>query len=351
MRRFREQKDLRSLSIGIIVGVLVVALLLLIIPIDIVYKVPVQAKVYPSKEWKILGSAGEFQTTMTSFDGSRPVPERVFVFDRGDVVDMVYASGINDGTKVKKDSTILTFTSQMLNLRIQQVLNQRDINLSQIKASNAAMKKPLYDSASEQVELARADMELQSLNLERMEQLYADGVISKFELDNQVTAFRVANQELKVAERNLENTTFELKPEDVEVFAMTAETAENELDVLLKQLEAYKLRAPFNGAVRLHPEPGTVLSIQDESRRSLVFPVPIDEYALIDEHSKLILRDDSEQTFDFSIKSKAGVLGGSQYVMGFAEASEQESIMGEVMSAYIVCDTISFREYLLRKLN
>ena len=324
----------------------------MILPVDIVYRVPVTAKVYPSKEWKVNQQEGEYFTSTVSRTGEHPGFERTFVFERGDVVDVTFPSSLKDGGMVHADSTILTFTSQMLNLRIQQALNERDIQYSMVRAGETAMKVPLYNEAVEALDLAASNLELQNRNLDRLQELYAEGVVSKFELDVQTNAQRVAEQEWKIAARRMESTTFEIKPEDVEVFATQMTAADNELDVLLRQQEAYTIRSPFSGVVKLSPQEGVVLSVRDTSLKSVIFPFPVDErFALLPNSALVMEGPNGKMELPFSLSEEAAMVGGGQHVLGVAVDGRIMGAFGEVTDAYVLCDTISLSDYLLRKLN
>lgn len=352
MRRYREHKDLKQLTFGLIVGIVVIIVLLMILPIDIVYRVPVMAKVYPSKEWKVNQQEGEYFTSTVSRTGEHPGFERTFVFERGDVVDVTFPSHLKAGGLIQEDSTILTFTSQMLNLRIQQALNERDIQYSLVRAGETAMKVPLYNEAVEALDLAASNLELQNRNLERLQELYQEGVVSKFELDVQTNAQRVAEQEWKMAARRMESTTFEIKPEDVEVFSTQMTAADNELDVLLRQQQAYTIRSPFSGVVKIAPQEGVVLSVRDTSVKSVVFPFPVSERPTLLPNSTLVIEGSNGQMeLPFSLREDAAMIGGGQHVLGVAVDERIIGAFGEVTEAYVLCDTISLSDYLLRKLN
>jgi len=253
---------------------------------------------------------------------------------------------------IQKDSVLLTFSSQMLTLRIQQALNERAIQFSNLRSEQSAMKVPLYLEAQNNVGLAKANLQLQTLNMERMSSLYEEGVISKLELDQQTNTFKVAEQELKIAEQKALNTTFEGKPEDVEVFATRMATAEKELQILLNQEREYVVKAPFTGTVTLNPAEGVLLTINDTGMKSLVFPFPIHEKSRLGSNPSLVYEQDGQEfAYPFNLEDQAGVLAGGQYLLGSAMDPSITAAYGEMNTAYVRCDTLRLGEYIMRKLG
>ena len=343
---------MKHLTLGLVIGIFLITVLVFILPVDIVYKVPVTTKVYPVKQWSLIQNQSDFytQTVIRSKEGASPVQN--FVFERGDVVDIRLAPDLFDGKIIEKDSTLLVFTSQALNLRIQQAMNERSIQFSNLRAEQSAMKVPLFEEAQGSVDLAKANLLLQTLNLDRLTKLYEDGVISKMELDVQTNAHSMAAQELRMAEKRLTNTTFEGKPEDVEVFATRMATADKELEILLMKEKTYEVKAPFTGRVSLNPSEGVLVSISDIDTKSLVFPFPIGEKDVLTKESSLVLeKNGKEFTFPFELQENADMIAGRQYILGTAINNEMYAEYGEVLMAYVRCDTVQIGDYVLRKLR
>lgn len=343
--------NIRHLTLGLVIGIVLLLGLLLILPIDVVYKVPVTTKVYPAKEWQLIQDQSDYHTRTISRTRTRDNKDQNFVFQRGDVVSLDIHPEVSYSRYVEKDSVILTFRSRMLDLRIQQAMNERAIQFSNLRAGETAMKLPLYQEAQDAVSLAEANLELQELNLGRMTRLFEDGVISKFELDSQTNLYKVAEQELRIAERRLFSTTFENKPEDVEVFATRIGTAEKELEILLSQELLYDLKAPFSGWVQFYPQEGVILSVSDTSMKSLVFPFPLSEKDLVRKGSTLVLEDENGlQEIPFHLDHTTGFINGQQFIMGTGLGEGLTAEIGEIDEAYVRCDTLTIGRYLLRKL-
>jgi hypothetical protein len=346
-----KRNNLRNTALGALGGILFILLLIFVLPIDVVYKVTVNTKTYPSKEWKLIQEGSQFKTQAVDYSGTLNAPAKNFVFDRGDVIDMDFDEEVYSGSFVNKDQVLLQFSSMMHNLRIQRALNEIAIQESQKTAGQAAMKWPLMKEAQEAVSLAESNLALQEANHARLAQLKEDGVISQAELDAQVNRLEVAQRELAIAERRVSNASFEQKPEDIAVFNTRIETVDKELDVLLAQQSAYTVTSPFAGQVAIQPEPGVVLKVTDTSSVSLLFPFPADQRAYLTDKSTLQV--DTEQENDrlpIKLDHQVAMVQGDQHCLGISSTSSSTTSLGELRTATVICDTVKLREYILRKI-
>lgn len=326
-------------------------LLLLILPIKVIYDVPVESKAMPHKEWRLLQDGEQFRTQLTDLSGDEALIARNFVFERGDVVDIEFKEGLRDGSMVDKDELLLQFRSMMHTMRIQRALNDIDVQESLKLAGSAAMKAPLMAEAKDAVALAEANVKLQEANQARLDELLKDGVISQAELDAQTNRLEVARQELGMAQQRLVSTTFEVKPEELAVFSSRIQSIDKELDVLLAQQHSYTVQSPFSGRVALSPEEGVVLSLSDTLQQTLIFPFPIQARDLVEEESYLTVEtEEGELRLPFYLKNEVGLVRGEQRCLGMAHLDSQEFSRGEVITAKVVCDTVLLRDYILRKL-
>jgi hypothetical protein len=346
-------RNLKNVTLGLILGIALISMLLFILPIDVVYKVPVTSKVYPAKEWSLIQNQSDYYTQTVIRSKEALEGSQNFVFDRGDIVNVHLAKDLCNGKIIEKDSAIIVFSSQMLNLRIQQAMNERAIQFSNLRAEQSAMKVPIFQEAQDNVERAKANLLLQSMNMGRMSRLFEEGVIAKLELDIQTNAQTVALQELKMAEKQLANTTFQGKPEDVEVYATMIGTAEKELQVLLNQEMAYEVKAPFRGRVTINPSEGVLLSISDIDAKTLIFPFPLTEKIALKNGASLVIEQNGQEFYyPFSLDNKAGMLAGKQFVLGSTDIDHSiSSEYGEMITAYVSCDTLQIGDYILRKLR
>lgn len=344
-------RNLRHIAIGIIAGALILLLLLFILPIKVVYDVPVESRAYPSKEWKLVQEGEQFRTELTNYSDSKNTPTRNFVFERGDVIDIEFNELLSDGAMVKKDDLLLQFKSMMHTMRIQRALNEIDVQESMKTAGGAAMKAPLRTEAREAVELARSNVRLQQANHDRLSQLLQDEVISKAEFDAQSNRLEIATQELHIAEQRLASTSFEVKPEDLAVFTSRIRSMDKELDVLLAQQNSYTVHAPFTGRVAYSPEEGVIVAVSDTGQQSLLFPFPIEARELLAKQSFIeVTTEEGEIQLPFSLKNEVGIVHGKQKCLGVAVLESEAFSVGEIITARVVCDTVLLRDYILRKL-
>ncbi len=344
-------RNLRHIALGIIAGVVILLILLLILPIKVVYDVPVESRAHHSKEWKLLQDGEQFRTELTNYADIENTLARNFVFERGDVIDIEFNQLLTNGDVIDKDDLLLQFKSMMHTMRIQRALNEIDIQESLKSAGGAAMKAPLGLEANEAVELARSNVRLQQANFDRLSQLLEDGVISKAELDAQTNRLEIAAQELSIAEQRLVSTSFEVKPEDIAVFTSRIQSMDKELDVLLAQQNSYAVQSPFTGRIQFGTEEGVLISLSDTGRQSLLFPFPISERELLAKESFLeVSTRHGDLRLPFSLKNEVGLVHGTQNCLGVALVDSEAFSIGEIVSAKVVCDTVLLREYLFRKL-
>lgn len=325
--------------------------LLFVLPIDVVYEVEVETRTYPSKEWKIVKDGTDYRTEEVNYTNSPTSSSRNFVFERGDVINIQFPDKIYDGSYIEKDSLLLQFSSMMHNLRIQRALNEIEIQESMRIAGTAAMKVPELHRAQEEITLAESNLNLQKINHARLTALLEDGIISQAELDLQTNRLEVARQQVAIAQQGLNNASFEQKPEDIEVFDTRIRSTDKELDLLLAQQNSYRIPSPFSGKLKLYPEEDVLLSVLDTGSVSLLFPFPIDQRDHLCKQSFLTLStENGDYLLPFSLREDVSIIQGEQKCLGVAEFNGEELAYGHVLKASVVCDTLSLRNYLLRKL-
>ncbi len=326
-------------------------ILLFILPIDVVYEIQVETRTYPSKEWKLVKDGSDFRTEEVNYTTGPFSNSKSFVFQRGDVIDIHFDEHLHDGAFVHKDSILLQFSSMMHNLRIQRALNEIEIQESLRNAGNAAMKAPILMEAKERISLAESNLKLQEVNHKRLANLVKDGIISQAELDAQTNRLEVARQKLYIAKQNLRSTTFEEKPEDVAVYETRISNTDKELDLLLAQQNSYTIPSPFSGQLEMNPAEEILLSIRDTGSISLLFPFPIDQKDILSESSFLALETENGQvSLPFHLKEDVSIIQGEQKCLGIARLDGEQLAFGHVMRASVVCDTLTLKNYLLRKL-
>jgi len=315
-----------------------------------VYTVPVTAKTYPAREWKLVQSDGSFHTQEQSFLSEQAKKSRTFVFERGDVVDITYDVAARSGQYVQKGTPLLRFSSMMHRLDVQRAENQKTIQQSRYKADSAPDRVPAIRLAEEDIILAQANVTFQEKNNARMETLHAEGVISTFELDQQINLLSVAKQELALAERRLQEVKFGVKSQDLDVFSAIVATAESELEVLSGRSDSYSVDAPFDGLVKMNPEAGVIVQLSDTTLKSIVFPIELSELEHINASSRLSVAGSNTVGRSFEIGDAVGQVNGHQVRLGSILSTDPTRSMGGFSEYVIRCDTVRLGEYLKRKL-
>lgn len=325
--------------------------LLMVVPIDVVYEVPVKGKVYPAREWKLMQADGEFHTEETSFLKDCNEAARTFVFERGDVIDINYNEHVHNNSHVEKGTHLLSFSSMMHLLDVQRAENEQQIQQSLYRADATPDKAPDIKEAEQELLRRQSNEKLQKANFDRLTALYSEGVISKFELDVQLNALEVAQQETKSAQQRIESLKFGEKREDLDVFQARVSTAENELKVLRGRSDSYAVKAPWSGLIQMAPMEGVVVQLTDTMQKVMLFPINVHELQYINKKSMLCKeRGEKSTRKSFDIEQKVQVLNGRQVSMGITRVDGSDLDIGLFTDCLISCDTIRLGEYLKRRI-
>lgn len=334
--------------IWIAIGLLLLVIVYFI-PVDVVYTVPVQGKIYPVKEWKLISSDGTFHTEQHNFGRAETAAKRTFVFERGDVVDIDYASGIQDRMMVSEGTPLLTFNSMQHRLDVQRAENEMEIQQSLYRADATPDRSPAIDLAKEELLLAEADLDLQTKNTERFAALLEADAISQFEYDIQETTLKMARQQVALSRQRLKATTFGEKSEDLDVFSTMVSTAENELEVLRSRQASYEVKAPFDGLLKLDPITGVVAQVLDTTKQVLVFPIALEETEYIN-HGGQLHMSGCDGVHPFELTGDIAQVKGAQVRMGSVLLDHHAPDIGGFSSHEIHCDTVRLGIYLRRRL-
>jgi HlyD family secretion protein len=171
--------------------------------------------------------------------------------------DRLIALNVNEGDRVEPDQLLGWFGDREVRVaavhQAEADLASTEAKLAQVKAG---AKKGDIAAAEAQVVRARAAEANAQRELERLEKLAHEKVVSPSEIDSRRSAWEVAQAERQAAEHTLTSVA-EVRPVDVRVAEAGVASARATLDYARAEATLGELRAPVGGTVlKIHTWPG-----------------------------------------------------------------------------------------------
>jgi multidrug resistance efflux pump len=342
--------------LSIIILPLLIALVL--VPIDVPYTLDSIAKVMPARQW-IVVKLPDGSLTATLYDHRTGLVsnQEGYQFDRGDLVQVQFKNGWTSGSRIRAGETVATIFSNQLGENLVQLRNQLAIEQANLGVVASGQKPQVLRRQEEEINLARADLELRKKMLERMKQLRTDGLVAAMELEQAENAHNESLARVRVAESALEVSATGEKQETVSLVSSRIASLQKEIAFLENKQRRYALTAPFDGQVRLETAPeGDRLLVEDTAAAVLHIPVRLRDLAHVRPGQKIaLLLDDNRTTIAASILevgSRVEILNREQVVAVKAASDDTTALpFGAAVRCQIECGKVRVSEFLKRSIR
>lgn len=316
------------------------------------------AKVYPSREWRVVQDAnGGILTSMEDYLTGVVNGSQVFQFERGDLVNVQLH--VPDSLRlVQAGDTVIRIYNIVLDGRITTLRGELSIAEATLKASIAGDRPEAIAEAAEKLRFSEQELTIHEHVYQVQRQLLKDSVTSDLSFRTAENAYRVAQREVDVANKTLIAVKAGLKPEDIAVARANIGSLQQQIAFLERQQSQYIIKSPIKGEVTPIDVTGQMIVVQDRDRYLLYIPVRVEDLQYITDTSVIQLHDVvTQQAFTatkLKVLPKIQVLGGRQAVMLVASLVPPEGVnitTGLSMACTIQCGQLNQREYIKRMLN
>lgn len=154
-----------------------------------------------------------------------------------------------EGQRVKKGDTLVHIFSSLADARLQQAEAMADVSKAANKKVDAGTRKQIIAAAKDLTQQAAAAVGIAKKTYDRMENLYAKGVVSEQKRDEAKAAYDAAKAGEAAARSQYELALAGPQPEDREAAASMVKVAQGGVSEVNSMLEDQYLTAPCDGTI------------------------------------------------------------------------------------------------------
>ena len=179
-------------------------------------------------------------------------------FERSGKVSLI---SINEGDRIEAGTAIASLDTRMIEARKRELLAKRTQLVAQLEEMQAGPRPETITAARSTVKALSEQLELARQKSYRRETLYAQGAISREQLDEILSEASTRQARMNEARSQLDELLAGTRSEQIEAQQALIEQLDAEIDSLDIELQQSVLKAPFAGTIssRLLDE-GTVVS-------------------------------------------------------------------------------------------
>lgn len=342
-------------------GLLVLLLLVAAVfaPVDVPFTLESVAKALPVQQWILLKTPeGVLSATLHNHLTGTIQEAESYQFQRGDMVEVKFVQGREQGTPVKAGETIASIYSNELNAQLVRLRNQLAIEQANKQVVATGQKQELIRQLKEQINLAQEDLKLRQKTLDRTRGLYEDGLVALVDMERAENAFNESAARVKVAEETLRVAATGEKAETVTLASSKISSLQKEIDFLESTQDRFDISAPFPGKVRFESLPeGDRLFIEDTAALVLFIPIRLKDRAFVKTGQQIELKLLDGETIVPSTVLETGerveILGRDQVVVikALVEGANHYFPTGMPVRCQIRCGEVRVAEFLKRSVR
>ena len=257
----------------------VVVLFLIIVSffVEVDYKISGYGKIYPYRELLIISQGGFFSSKLVNYLTGFVTNELVYRPERGDIVQFSMKDFNNGKCRICKGDTIGILVSSYINQRIKEIKGEIRCLEAEIDYLKSPQKRALVELAKEKLNYAKKDAEHKKKVFERMIELYKKDLIAQEEFDVIRNDKDLAEINVRIAEKELENVSTGEKPEHIKMITEQINKNKMMLNELIKQRELLFIKSPFSGIVLPSYSIDTLCTVRDVQKFIIVAPIDMKE--------------------------------------------------------------------------
>lgn len=330
-------------------------ILILILPLKFEYRLKVQGKLLPEKEWIISkGTDGRLTTLLTNYKTGLNQSYDVTLFDRGDAMQFAFDSKLQANASVKKGDTIAVVYSNEIDRQIENLKGQIMSAKSSLYLNLTGEKEAVIDEVKNSLSYAIKQTEEQKKIVDRLKALYERGLTSQEEYEIAKGTYDLFEINILIAKARLQSVETGTKPEQVEFVKSQIIALEKELSVLKKRFEGFTLLSPISGTINRITNSDTLMIISDTTEYILISPIRIQDKKFIKQHQKVdVFLNGKKQKIHAwvsGLDNNTKVIQGVQTVtaISFIQGKTEELIPNLMVDCYIYTGNLPPLDFLQR---
>jgi hypothetical protein len=330
-------------------------ILILILPLKFEYKLKVQGKLLPEKEWIISkGTDGRLTTLLTNYKTGLNQSYDVTLFDRGDAIQFEFNSKLHSSASVKQNDTIAFVYSNEIERQIENLKGQIITAKASLYLNLTGEKEAVIDEVKNSLMYAIKQAEEQKKIVGRLKSLYERGLTSQEEYEIAKGTYDLFEINISIAKSRLVSVETGTKPEQLEFIKSQIIALEKELSVLKKRFEGFTLLSPISGIINRITNSDTLMIISDTTEFVLISPIRIQDKKFVTPQQKIDIylngKKQSLNTKIAEINHNTQIVQGIQIVTAtsFIDGKTNDMIPGLLADCYIYTGSLTPFNFLLR---
>jgi len=349
----------RQLYGGLIL--LIILLAALYVPFQLPFEADSIGRVYPAQEWRLVqDQAGRISALIRDYRSGAALQMDAYQFAQGDISGMKFDIPAPDsGGYISLGDTVVRMYSVRQNEEIQELEAQLALYEAQLLAEKTGDKPPIVQEAENKLHFAEQDLILKTQFYNIKKRLQDEGVIALTEFQLAENEYKLAQIQVDIARKTLENVGTGLKSESVGITQAQLRGLRNRLNILRLKGLSFVLRAPFSGYVTptILPEEMLILNRTDEY--VALIPVKVEHMPYLNAHTLIQVTDvKTQKKYTARLLNTGGkveVFDNRQLAMVMAiivpEDPKERLTTGVAAQCKLNFGMVNQREYLRRILN
>ena len=348
----RKRKFTYILSIAaVLLGIEILSLL----PVRFPSAVSTYGRITPAHRWVLVrGTDGRLIASTFNYQTGLSEGYRVSNFDRGSSVSFSVHSSLIPGQVISRGDTIgSVYSSEMQEGLI--ALNGQLAAAKSLLAVNASGEKAaIVNEAQQRLQFSRRRKEEHQKVMLRSKRLFEAHLISQGEYEGVESEANLLNDEIHLAEANLEAARTGAKPEQLELAHANIVALENEIAAIKGRAASYTLTAPITGTISRVFSTDTLLIISGTTNYVALIPVKWKDYARVarTQDPRVTLWGVSKRIHGnvIALNREIQMLQGEKVVIATAllADSSEDLIPGMLTRCHIECQPVTALEYVKR---
>jgi len=255
---------------------------LVYLPLPIPSSVNTFGTINSSQKWVLVkGTDGRLIASTFNFKTGLNEGYRVSNFDPGSSVSFSLRSSLTPGQFVTRGDTVGSIYSSETQERLIALNGELAAARGLLAVNASGQKAAIVSEAQQRLQFAKRKRDEHRTVMVRSEQLHAASLISQSEYEAVRSEDNILQDEVHIAEANLESARTGAKPEQLSLVQGNIVALENEIEAIKRRATTYTLTAPISGTVSRASSPDTLLTISDTTELVALIPVKSSDYSRV----------------------------------------------------------------------
>jgi hypothetical protein len=242
--------------------------------IEIPYTIRVPGRIVPIRECVIKCAEGRLATVWLNNVGGAVQEYSILQADNGDLVDYRLHPSVVPGGTVAAGDTIALATSIQLNRELAQLQGELATESAKLSFYRAGEKGSVIREARERLKYANTQVEYGERNLDRLQTLLQQDVVSEEEGEKAERALQLFRIQVAIEEEQLRTVQTGVRNPEIGWVEARIASLQEQIAVLDERVNRSTILAPFAGQISESFSPDTLAVVQDISSFAVLVPVP-----------------------------------------------------------------------------